>query len=208
MLFDKHRPHVFREQRIAPSEARVVAKKAQAQAERMLTHHVACEAFAVHVAKDNLRVMTVEAWRDLASLREVDSLRAQGTAVYSWLATGGVDPTPVTDPDAGVIVIDVFKVWRPLVRPVSAFNARNGEAFNDHPGCVSTTVLRGIGSGSIATYARWRRVEDFLDAFSTQTKRKVRRIDDINTAAASMTWGFIRPDYHAYDLVSHQAKAP
>lgn len=87
------------------------------------------------------------------------------TALYAWAGTGGVEPTPVTDPAAGVITIDVFGVWKPLIGPVSWFNLRNGAAFDRQPGCHSPTVLRGLPSGRIATYTHWRTPEDFLSAF-------------------------------------------
>jgi heme-degrading monooxygenase HmoA len=116
--------------------------------------------------------------------------------------------TPVDDPGAGVIVIDTFAVWRPLLGPVSSFNIRNGEAFNRSPGCISTTVLRGVGVGSIATYARWRSVADFAAAFSTATGKPAQSADDVNRAAARMTFGFIRPDHHSYELVIAKDRKP
>ncbi|MGO9134686.1 MAG: hypothetical protein ACLP8A_11670 [Methylovirgula sp.] len=155
----------------------------------------------VHVAQDRTRVMIVEAWRDALAYRADPDARAPGSALCAWVATGGAEPTPVDDLGAGVIVIDLFAVWRPLVGPISKFTVRNGEAFNREPGCISTTVLRGIGNGSIATYARWRSAEAFASAFAEITGRAARTPDDVNVAAAKMTLGLIRPDYHAYDLV-------
>jgi hypothetical protein len=34
------------------------------------------------------------------------------------------------------------------------------------------------------------------------TRKPARSADDVNHAAASMTSGLIRPDYHAYELVA------
>jgi hypothetical protein len=132
--------------------------------------------------------------RDLAGRRPV-------SALYRRTATNGVDPTPVTDPTAGVILIDSFRVWRPLVRPVSAVTVRNGRAFQRAPGCFSTTVRRSTTSGRIATYARWRTTEDFLAAFTAVQGVAVDSTDDVNRAAAAMTRGPLRTDYHTYELV-------
>lgn len=208
MLFDSRRPHVFREELVTPSNATMAAARTQDRATERISRYGACEELAVHLAKDKTRIVTVEAWRDLASLRKDADLAASGTASYVRAATDGVDPTPVNDPNSGVIVIDMFAVWRPLLWPVSVFNIRNGKAFNAHPGCISTTVLRGIGIGAIATYARWRSIADFLDAFALQTGHSVDSTDDINTAAARMTLGLIKPSYHAYDLISFQEQMP
>lgn len=166
--------------------------------------HNGLEAFAVHLSHDKLRVMTVEAWRNTAAYRAEAEADEPEAAVFEWAATGGIDPSPVDDGDAGVIIIDLFQIWRPLLRPVSAFNIRNGEAFNREPGCLSTTVLRGIGTGAIATYARWSSPAAFAAAFSKITGRRAVDPDGVNRAAARMTFGLIRPDYHAYDLIAYQ----
>jgi heme-degrading monooxygenase HmoA len=202
MLLDRRRPHAVREVRTAPPDADACARRAVAAVEARARRATALEAYAVHLASDGTRVVTIEAWRDAEAFRADPDARAPGTGLYRWAATGGREPTPVDDADAGAIVIDVFSVWRPLVRPVSMFNIRNGEAFNRHPGCISTTVLRGIGHGHIATYARWRSVADFAAAFAAATGWGVAGTDDVNRATARMTFGLIRTDYHGYTLVA------
>lgn len=179
MLLTKERPQAFREYRISPEEADEVGAEAVAAARTLHTSAIGCTGWAVHVSHDRLRVVTVESWRDEESYRRAGDLghvagRRPTHALYRHVNTDGVTPTPVGDPAAGVIVIDCFRVWRPLVRPVSAFNVRNGRAFNRSPGCVSITVLRSPAAGRIATYARWSRTEDFLAAF-TATQGHLRR---------------------------------
>jgi hypothetical protein len=169
-------------------------------ARRLMDRNAGLAAFAVHLSRDQTRVVTVEVWREPTMTQQAANPAGTTSAAYLRAATSGLDPTPVTDQSAGVIVIDIFAVWRPLLRPISAFNIRNGRAFNAAPGCISTTVLRGIGKGTIATYARWRDITDFLTAFSNQTGRTVRSTDDINAAAARMSFGLVRTDYHAYNL--------
>lgn len=207
MLFDRRRPHVFRERRVTPGEAEVISRAEVAAAEQRAARG-GPEAFAVHLAHDRTRVVTVEAWRSADDCRHAPDTPDGSVAVYEWAATGGLEPTPVADDSAGVIIVDLFRVWRPLIRPVAAFNIRNGEAFNRQPGCISTTVLRSSATGGIATYARWRSVGDFAAAFSALTGRKARTADDVNRAAASMTLGLIRPDYHSYELVAVSGDAP
>lgn len=208
MMFDRLRPHAFREMRVSPSEAETVARGAMADAKRRMTRAPALEAYAVHLAKDRTRVITVEAWSDAQSYRADPDARTPGAALYAWAATGGIEPTPVDDPRAGVIVIDLFAIWRPFVGPVSKINIRNGEAFNREPGCISATVLRGLGTGRIATYARWRSEDAFAAAFAKLTGKTVQNSSDVNAAAAKMTFGLIRPDYHAYDLIAFEGKRP
>jgi heme-degrading monooxygenase HmoA len=181
---------------------------ARAALEARAARSSALEAFALHCAHDGTRIVTIEAWRDAAAFHRDHDAADPTAALYAWAATGGRNPTPVDDPGAGVIVIDTFAVWRPLLGPVSSFNIRNGEAFNRSPGCISTTVLRGVGVGSIATYARWRSVADFAAAFSTATGKPAQSADDVNRAAARMTFGFIRPDYHSYELVIAKDRKP
>jgi heme-degrading monooxygenase HmoA len=147
----------------------------------------------------------VEAWADEAAFRSDPDAAEPGAGLYTWKATGGVEPTPVDDLDGAVIIIDLFRIWRPVVGPVSAFNIRNSEAFNRQPGCISTTVFRGIGTGAIATYARWRSVEDFAAAFSKLTNRRAADTDGVNYEAKRMTFGMIRPDYHSYELITLSA---
>ncbi|MGL5929239.1 MAG: antibiotic biosynthesis monooxygenase family protein [Dermatophilaceae bacterium] len=201
--------HAFRQYDTDPSRAERLAARA-AEAARHQSASDGCLSWTVHLAHDRTRVVTVEAWRDLASFRDgaltgpqsvVDGVRPD-VALYRHAGTGGVDPTPVGDPASGVTVIDVFRVWRPLIRPVSAFNLRNGEAFNRDPGCVSTSVLRGITAGRIATYARWRSTEDFLRVFSATQGHPVQSTDEVNATAARISRGLVRTDYHAYDVVS------
>jgi heme-degrading monooxygenase HmoA len=207
--------HAFRQYDIDPARAEhlttqvVTAARHQGEAD-------GCLGWAVHLAHDRTRVVTIEAWRDLASFRHgalttsravVDGV-GPDIALYRHAGTGGADPTPVGDPASGVTVIDVFRVWRPLIRPVSAFNLRNGEAFNRSPGCVSTSVLRGVTAGRIATYARWRTTEDFLDAFSTSQGHPVRSTDEVNLTAARISRGLVRTDYHAYDIVTTNEGEP
>lgn len=202
MFFDRQRPHAFREFRTGPGRADLLVERQLRLGEQRAARAPACEAWAVHVARDRTRVIVVEAWRSVADYRRDPDADHADAALYSWAATGGVEPTPIEDDTAGVIVIDIFSVWRPLVGPVSAFNARNGTAFTREPGCISTTVLRGVTAGRIATYARWRSEGDFVAAFAKVTGRSVASTDDVNTAAARLTLGFIRPDYHSYDLVA------
>lgn len=204
MLFDRRRPHVFRALRVSPSEAEAISRAEVAAAEARAARG-GPEAFAVHLAHDRTRVVTVEAWASAADARHFPATPGGSAALYEWAATGGLEPTPVADDSAGVIVIDLFRIWRPLVRPVAAFTIRNGEALNQQPGCISTTVLRG--TGRIATYARWRSVEGFVAAFSAVTGRKASTADDVNRAATSMTFGMIRPDYHSYELVAFSGGA-
>lgn len=206
MLFSRSSPHVFREYRVDPARADGDAAGAVDTARALVAAGVGCTAWAVHVSHDRLRVVTVEAWSDERAVRAHVHRgdlpgRRPTTGIYRRRATGGLDPTPVTDPDAGVIVIDCFRVPRPLVRPVSAFTVRNGRAFSASPGCVSTTVLRSTGSGRIATYARWRTADDFLAAFTATQGTAVSGTDDINDAAAAMTRGLLRTDYHTYSLL-------
>jgi heme-degrading monooxygenase HmoA len=208
MLFDRRRPHVFREFRVTSSTINITAKTQLAAIERRFARHSGMEEWALHASKNGLRVIIVEAWRNAADFWSDPDSKEPGTALFDWIGTGGQEPTPVTAPNAGVIVIDMFNVWRPLVRPVSAFNLKNGDAFNREPGCISTTVLRGNGVGRIATYARWRSEADFFAAFTKQTGKPVASTDDINAAAARMTFGFIRPDYHSYDLIASKEVQP
>ncbi|MGL4178352.1 MAG: antibiotic biosynthesis monooxygenase [Dermatophilaceae bacterium] len=200
--------HAFKQYDIDPGRAEHLAALA-VRAARHQANAGGCLGWTVHLAHDRTRVVTVEAWRDPASFRDgahvgeravVDGVRPD-IALYRHAGTGGADPTPVGDPASGVTVIDVFRVWRPLIRPVSAFNLRNGETFNRDPGCVSTSVLRGITAGRIATYARWRTTEDFLRVFSSSQGHSVRSTDEVNAAAVRISRGLIRPDYHAYDVV-------
>jgi heme-degrading monooxygenase HmoA len=207
MLFDRTRPHAFREYRVAPSDAHQTATEQVNRARVRAARSQDCQAWAVHVAKDATRVIVVEAWRDIRAFQDDADAHETGCALYKWAATGGREPTPVQDTTAGVIVIDIFPVWRPLLRPVSAFNIKNGESFNKHPGCISTTVLRGVTAGSIATYARWRSEADFFDAFEMATKAKVSSTQDINDFAIKKTFGLLKPDYHIYDLVEFQGDA-
>ena len=200
MLFDRERPHAFREIRVTPGRAASVAAAERDAAVRRGARSAACQAWAVHVATDGSRVVAVEAWHDVRAFRRDTDADRSGAALFAWVGTGGLEPTPVSDAKAGAIVIDLFSVWRPLAGPVSAFNVRNGEAFNRQPGCVSTTVLRGLTAGRIATYARWRSEADFLAAFTTIMGTPVGSLGDINRAAARKTLGMIRPDYHAYEL--------
>lgn len=206
MLLSRSSPQVFREYRVEPAESDGVAAAAVTAARALRSTGVGCTAFAVHLAHDRRRVVTVEAWADERAAREHGRRgdladRRPTSAVYRHTATAGVAPTPVTDGSAGVIVIDCFRVWRPLVRPVSAFNARNGRSFDAAPGCVSTTVLRSTRTGRIATYARWRTTADFLAAFTATQGTAVSSTDEINDAAAAMTRGLLRTDYHTYELL-------
>lgn len=207
MLFDRNRPHAFRV--LATNPARV--GETVAATERTLKARAdrcdALQAYALHRAHDDMRIVAVEAWRDEAAYRAHPDAQDKHAMLYTWAATGGREPTPVDDAGAGVIVIDTFQVWRPLLGPVSRFNIRNGEAFNRAPGCISTTVLRGLGVGSIATYARWRSVEDFAAAFSQSTGKLARTTDDINRTAARMTLGLIHPDYHSYELIAFEERS-
>ena len=100
-------------------------------------------------------------------------------------------------PEVGAFVVMVVII-------IALAFASDGKAFNAHPGCINTTVLRGIGVGKIATNALWDSVEDFTQAFSTQTGRPVATTDDINDEAARMTRGLIRTDYHTYELFSYR----
>lgn len=203
-MLDHHRPHAFREQRVSPALAHAASEAAVTAARARATRESGLEAYAVHRSLDGTRVMTVESWHDRDTYRADRDADLPGSALYAWAATGGTDPTPVDNPSAGVIVIDLFRVWRPTLGLVSAFNIRNGEAFNREPGCVSTTVLTGIGTGAIATYARWESADAFAAAFSKITGRHAASPDDVNRAAARMTLGLIRPDYHAYELVAYE----
>ena len=210
MLFDRHRPHVFRERRLAPDDVEAVAAAEIRRARDRGAAHPGLTSYAVHLSQDRTAVVTVEAWTGTDAVQtEVAGSRDPGTSegVYAWVGTGGREPTPVDDPDAGAIVIDLFSVWRPLVRPVSLFNVRNGRAFNEQPGCISTSVFRDVAAGRIATYARWRTVEDFTAAFARVTGRPAATPEDVNGAAARMTFGLIRPDYHTHDLIAFSGDA-
>jgi hypothetical protein len=206
MLFNRQSPHVFREYALSSQDMAATLRKQQESAKKRAGRTDALQAYAIHAAHDKSRVIVVEAWRDVASFRSDPDASEPTARLYSWAGTGGVEPTPVEDANAGVIVIDIFSLWRPLVYPVSWFNLKNGETFNRQPGCISTTVLRGSGVGSIATYARWRTLEDFFAAFEVSTKKPVASTDDINAAAAKMTFGVVRPDYHAYDLIAYEGE--
>ncbi|HSK58837.1 MAG TPA: antibiotic biosynthesis monooxygenase [Actinomycetospora sp.] len=206
MLLTEERPQAFREYRVDPEEAGAVGTAAVAAARTLHARAVGCTGWAVHVSHDRLRVVTVEAWRDAESYRRAGALghpagRRPTSALYRHVATDGVTPTPVGDPTAGVIVIDCFRVGRSLVRPVSAFNVRNGRAFNRSPGCVSTTVLRSTAAGRVATSARWTRTEDFLAAFAAARGTSVAGTEEINRATAALTRGLVRTDYHTYELL-------
>lgn len=212
MLLTADRPQVFREYRVHPRDADRVAKDAVEAARALRERGGGCEAWAVHLSHDRLRVVAIEAWRSSAAylraglagdLQPVAGV-AQDAALYQRAGTTGVDPTPVADPSLGVVVIDVVRLWRPLVRPVSGVNLRNGRAFAQQPGCISTTVLRAQSAGRIATYARWRSTQEFLAAFSTTTGTPV----DSTAAAARMTRGLVKTDYHAYDLLDADEGEP
>lgn len=198
MEFDRSAVHVFREKRTSPATAVGVSAREIGRAQARAGRSASLRAYRVHRSLDAQRVITVETWSDRASFHADADAREPGAAAYRWLATDGV-----TDGkrDEGVIVIDLFAVFRPIAPLVAAFNIRNGRSFNQAPGCLGTTVLRGIGSGRIATYARWRSVGDFAAAFSEVTGRAVTDTDGVNAAAARMTFGLIRTDYHAHDLI-------
>lgn len=206
MLLTPDRPQVFREYRVTSDQAEPVAKAVVASTRTLHERGVGCQEWAVHLSHDRLRVVTVEAWRDAAAYHRFGHdadlpHHTPDTALYEVAGTSGADPTPVGNPSIGVTVIDIFRVWRPLIRPVSAFNLRNGSAFTRRPGCVSTTVLRGRTAGRIATYARWRSTEDVLAAFTATQGAAVDSTDAVNAAIARTTRGLVRTDYHAYDLV-------
>jgi len=203
-----NRPHAFRQYDLTdPATTTQVAMAATTAAHDLHARDVGLQAWAVHRSLDGLRVVTVERWQDRACFQrsgtagDLSHLRPD-TALYGWAGTDGASPTPVGDPVHGVTTIDVFRIRRALIRPVSAFNLRNGRTFNQQPGCVSTTVLRGMGVGRIATYARWRTAEDFYTAFSILNGTEVSSTDDINTWAARRTRGLIRTDYHIYRHVA------
>ncbi len=131
MLLTEDRPQVIREYRTAPEEADRVGAEAVAAARALCASDVGCDGWAVHLSHDRLRVVTVEAWCDAASYgrhgqRGDLPRRRPASALYRHAATDVVDPTPVADPAAGVVVIDCFPVWRPASRPVTAFTVRNG----------------------------------------------------------------------------------
>ncbi|MGL5864761.1 MAG: antibiotic biosynthesis monooxygenase [Dermatophilaceae bacterium] len=200
--------HAFRQYDTDPSRAEHLAAQA-VEAARRLAEASTCLGWAVHLAHDRTRVVTVEAWRDpaagragaLAAGRAMADGARPSVALYRHAGTGGADPTPVGTATPGVTIIDVFRIWRPLIRPVSALTRRNGAAFNRDPGCVSTTVLQGFTSGSIATYARWRSTEDFLRVFSATQGHPVHSTDEVNATTARISRGVVRTDYHAYDVI-------
>lgn len=202
MFLDKRRPHAFRERHIVPHEMDKAVEDAIAAAERRMSRHSGLENYAVHAAQDRTRIVTVERWASIDAYRYDRDAAMPGSQLYDWGATGGIVPTPLADKYAGVIIIDIFRIWRPLLHPVSAFTIRNGRAFNQEPGCISTTVFRGITAGAIATYARWESPHAFAAAFSKLTGRHAVDPDSVNHAARRMTMGLIRPDYHVYDLVA------
>ncbi len=210
MLLTGERPQALRTYRTEPRDADRVAREAVAAARAVRDREVGCEGWAVHLSHDRLRVVTVEAWRDAAAFRAAGTLgdvaaRRPDTVLYRRAGTGGADPTPVGDPGLGVTVIDVFPVRRPLVGPVSAFTLRNGAAFGRQPGCVGTTVLRGLSAGRIATYARWRTTGDFLAAFTAVQGTAVDSTAAVDAATARLSRGLLRTDYHVYDLVDGDA---
>lgn len=215
MLFNPSREHVIRQYDVTPHHAAEVTDRAVAAARWLHERDIGCEAWAVHRSPDGLRVLTVEAWSSTQAYRHAGRLGtleqpASDVSRYTCAGTGGVSPAPVEDSTAGVVVIDVFRVPRPLLRPATAFTLRNGRGFDQQPGCLSTTVLCGITAGRIATYARWRTVEDFLVAFETMSGTAVDSTDAVNRFAARRTLGLVRTDYHVYDLVDtiDQAGAP
>jgi len=199
MLMDRRTLKIFREYRVEPSQALSTANEQRDRAHERSSRSAKLKGWAVHLAHDRTRIVVAEAWQETLNTRSEGELD-EHAVLYEWAGTGGVEPTPVDDDSAGLIVIDIFAVWSALIGPVSAFNLKNGKAFNSHPGCVSTTVLRGRTRGRIATYARWRSIKDFLDAFQASAGGAVRSLEDINTFAARKTFGLIRPDYHSYDL--------
>jgi hypothetical protein len=201
-MFDRHRPHAFRVFRVSPERAQSEVQAQQQAATERSARATGLQGWAVHLARNRTCVIVVEAWRDTAAYRADPDARLPGSHLYQWVGTGGREPTPVNDGSAGLIVIDVFPTWRALSLPVSLFNVKNGEAFNRHPGCISTTVLRGVGAGSIATYARWRSEADFFDAFEDAVGAHVSSTDEVNAAASRKTFGLIRPDYNVHELVA------
>lgn len=201
MLFDAHRPVSFREVRTRPDRIGEVVASERSAVEDCANRNAGLAGWALHRSLDGQRVVLVEAWEDEGLFSEDHDAR-RDAGLYRLAGSGGLVPTPVGDNAEGVIIIDLFSVWRPLLRPIAAFNLKNGEAFNREPGCISTSVFRGVTTAGIATYARWRTVEDFTAAFARQTGRSATSIDDVNRAAALMTLGLIRPDYHAYELVA------
>lgn len=207
MLLDRFRPHAFRVEAVTPGIIDTALARTRQALEQRAKRSAGLQGYALHKAYDGSRIVTVEAWRNEAAFRADADAADPDVVLYAWAATGGRDPTPVADDGAGVIVIDTFRVWRPLLGLVSSFNIRNGEAFNRAPGCISTTVLKGIGAGSIATYARWRSAADFAAAFSQATGRRAATADDVNQAAAKMTLGLIRPDYHSYALTAFEERS-
>jgi hypothetical protein len=205
-LLDRHRSHAFRVFRVSPERAHFEAQAQQWAATERSARATGLQSWAVHLARNRACVIVVEAWRDAASYHSDADAALPGSNLYQWVGTGGRKPTPVNDGSAGVIVIDVFPIWRALSRPVSLFNVKNGEAFNRHPGCISTTVWRGVGS--IATYARWRSEADFFDAFEDAVGVPVSSTDQVNAAASRKTFGLIRPDYNVHELVSFWEQTP
>jgi hypothetical protein len=201
MMLDRHSANVLREVHTRPETSAGSVRETVAAVRRRAARAGGLESWAIHLSLDRTRIVTLEAWRDPGSFRRDPDSREPGSVLYRRAAVGGRDPTPVADADAGAIIIDIFRVWRPLVRPVSAFNVLNGKAFTRAPGCISTTVLRGATIGQIATYARWRTVNDFLAAFEANTGRGASSTADVNAATAKMTLGLIRTDYHAHELL-------
>jgi hypothetical protein len=199
MFFNADDPHIFRVAEVTATAAAAMAKAHDAHAQSLMRRG-GLAAYVVHLAQDRTRVVTIEAWRSLAQARQAASPDGTFSAVYRMAASSGQAAIPLIDASQGVVVIDTFSVWRPLLRPVSAFNVRNGRAFNQSPGCVGTTVLTGVDKGTIATYAHWRSVDDFLQAFSRQTGRAAQSTDDVNRAVSKMTFGLLHTDYHSYDL--------
>jgi quinol monooxygenase YgiN len=202
MLFDRIRPHAFREVHVTAATASFEAQRQRDALMARAARKSGLENWALHLSIDKQRIIIVEAWRNTAAYWADPDASQRHSVLYTWAGTGGIEPTPVNDPNAGVIIIDIVRVWRPLLRPVTAITLRNGEAFNREPGCISTIVLRGKNAGRLATYARWRSESDFFAAFTKQTGKPVASCGNINAAAARMTFGFIKPDYHAYELVS------
>ncbi|MBL8972550.1 MAG: antibiotic biosynthesis monooxygenase [Myxococcales bacterium] len=205
-------PHAFRRHDVTPTDADDVTARAVAVVRELAAAGVGCEDWAVHRSHDRLRVITIEAWRDEKAFRSAGargelSGRQGDTALYRFAGPPALEPLALADEGKGIIAIDIFSVWRLVAGAVAAFNLRNGRAFHEQPGCFGTAVLRGRAAGRIATFARWESEEHFITAFQKVAGVPVDSLEAINAAAARMTRGFVRPDYHSFDRVERGGRA-
>lgn len=177
-----------------------------------------CTGVAVHRSLDGVRVLSFSQWETEAHIKNAlqnvqirkqheQSRRIAGkseTGLYTVIHTDNPEiqgGTAISTEYKGAVVIDVLAFPRLLRVVVEWFTLSNGRQFALQPGHRSASVMRGREGGRIATYARWESESAFFDAFGKVAGTSVTSMKELNDAASRKTFGLIRPDYHAYEVV-------